>query len=106
MNKLINILKFTYLGLILVCLVSFVFLVRYTWGLILEISIVVLILVIYLLMHILRSITYSYKCPKCNHKFKINFIKDITAYNAAPGAKVLVCPKCGEKEVMKSVIEK
>lgn len=106
MKKIINTLKFIFILLIVVLLISFVFIIRYNWGLYVTISLVVIILGLYLAIHILRSISLSYKCPKCNHNFKINFIKDITSFNAGIEAKVLICPKCKAKEVMKSIEEK
>lgn len=57
------------------------------------------VIFVYLLTHIINSLTNEYQCKKCKHIFKISFITDITAYNAKPGAKVLTCPKCENKEV-------
>lgn len=62
----------------------------------------VVVLVLYFTIHLLRSKIYVYTCPKCQHQFQISIGKDITSYNAQIGGKVLVCPKCGVKEVMKA----
>lgn len=62
----------------------------------------ILVIILYIIIHILRSIHYTYTCPNCKTEFKINVFKDISAFNAKAGAKVLVCPNCNTKEVMNS----
>ncbi len=103
MKKLINILKISLISLMLIFLISFIFLLQVNWGVYLIVSLLILIFVIYLLIHIFRSKTVIYKCKDCNCEFKISFVKDITSYNAGPNMKVLVCPNCNIKEVMKSI---
>lgn len=65
----------------------------------------ILVIILYIIIHIIRSIHYTYTCPNCKNEFKINVFKDISAFNAKAGAKVLVCPKCNTKEVMHSKIK-
>lgn len=60
------------------------------------------ILALYLIIHLLHAKIYIYLCPSCRQEFSISLVKDITAYNAKAGAKVLVCPHCGTKEVMEA----
>ena len=103
--KLINILKLIYFALIVVFVLGFVFLIKYKIILYVLAVYLPLIIGLYLAIHILRIKTYSYKCPSCNHVFKISLSKDIMSYNSGIGMKVLICPKCNTKEVMKEVIE-
>ena len=103
--KALNILKWIYLILIATFVLGFVFLIKYKIILYVLAIYLPLIIILYLTIHILRIKTYSYKCPICNHVFKISLGKDITSYNAGIGMKVLVCPKCNTKEVMKEVVE-
>lgn len=70
------------------------------WPIWISFAYVGFVIALYLIVHIIHTMKYHYICPKCNTRFKISLIKDITAYNAKPGAKVLVCPKCNIKEVM------
>lgn len=103
--KLINILKLIYFALIFVFIVGFVFLIKFKIILYVLAIYLPLIIGLYFAIHILRIKTYSYKCPSCNHVFKISLSKDIVSYNSGIGMKVLVCPKCNTKEVMKEVVE-
>lgn len=65
----------------------------------------IVVIILYIIIHIVRSIHYIYTCPNCKNEFKINVIKDITSFNAKAGAKVLVCPNCNTKEVMNSKLK-
>lgn len=60
------------------------------------------VLVLYCMIHLLHAKISIYTCPSCHQAFGISLWKDITAYNAKAGSKVLVCPHCGTKEVMES----
>lgn len=98
--KILTIVKFIYF--IAICLSPIVFVCILIWNLpiwVLLINIGI-VLFLYILIHIIHTVTSIYVCPNCRKEFKINFIKDITAYNAKAKAKVLVCPNCGTKEVM------
>lgn len=96
------ILKICTLLLMVAFLISFVFLLRLkTVGLIISVIMIVIVFILYITMHIIRSKTYSYTCPKCTYKFEISPLKDITSFHAGEGARVLICPKCHIKEVMK-----
>ena len=48
-------------------------------------------------MHLVRSLTIKYTCPKCQHKFKINMFKDTFSPRNNKGEKLVVCPSCHEK---------
>ena len=37
------------------------------------------------------------RCPKCQHKFKINMFKDTFSSKNIKGEKLVVCPSCHEK---------
>lgn len=39
----------------------------------------------------------AYICPKCHHKFKISFLKDLFSLNGARNGKYLKCPNCGRR---------
>ena len=103
--KIINILKLIYVFLILLFIVGFIFLIKYKIILYILAIYLPLILGLYLAIHVLRIKTYSYKCPCCNHIFDISLTKDIMSYNSGIGTKVLVCPKCNTKEVMKETLK-
>lgn len=105
--KLLNIIKLTYLSLILLFIINFILVLILQNKLLLYISLGLfgLIIILYIVYHIIRAKNYIYQCPKCKEEFKISFFNDITSYNAAQGKKVLVCPKCNVKEVMEGKIK-
>lgn len=104
-EKRIIILKWIYFIMICVSPFMFVFTLLFNWSIWFLVIYLGVVILFYLTIHILRALTYVYICPICKNEFKIHFIKDITAYNAKTGAKVLVCPKCGTKEVMHSKVK-
>ncbi len=55
------------------------------------------LLIGFLGMHLVRSLTITYTCPKCQHKFKINMFKDTFSSKNIKGEKLVVCPSCYEK---------
>ena len=55
------------------------------------------LLIGFLGMHLVRSLTITYTCPKCQHKFKINMFKDTFSSKNIKGEKLVVCPSCHEK---------
>lgn len=101
-DKAILVLKIIYF----ICICLFPILILLTillkWPLRITFIYVGVVIILYLVVHIIHAKNYQYICPKCNKRFRISVFKDITAYNAKPGAKVLVCPNCGVKEVMNS----
>lgn len=63
-------------------------------------SFVLLIIIWFIGMHLIRSLLCKYRCPKCNHQFKINLIQDIFIRTVPSSGKNLVCPHCHEKNWM------
>ena len=106
-EKILNIIKIIYLALILIFVIGFflIFIIRHSWYIYMLIGFFVVIISLYLTIHIMRSKMYIYTCPNCNHHFSISVLKDITSYNSGIGTKVLVCPNCGTKEVMKAKLK-
>ena len=105
-EKIIQVLKIIFLVLIIIFVSTFVFLIKYHWTAYLYLALFIIIMACYITIHILKSKIYIYTCPKCQHQFKISFFKDVTAYNAGNLSKILVCPHCGIKEVMKASVKK
>lgn len=103
--KILRIIKWIYVILIAIFALGFIFIIKYQWCLYVLLSFFIVIISLYLIIHLLRSKIYIYTCPNCQHEFTISFIKDISAYNSSIGTKVLVCPKCSIKEVMKAKIK-
>ena len=101
-NKILKIIKWIYLAVIMIFVFGFIFIITYQWCLYVLLGFLIVVLSLYLTIHILRMKIYLYTFPKCHYEFQISFLKDITSYNAGIDAKVLVCPKCALKEVMKS----
>lgn len=104
-ERKIIILKLIYFIMICLFPITFIFTLLLTWPIWILMIYVGVVIVLYLLIHLFRSFTYVYTCPACKKEFRIHVIKDITTYNAKHGAKVLVCPECGTKEVMVSKVK-
>lgn len=103
-EKRIRIVKWIYFIVICLSPITFLFTLVLAWPVWILAIYFGIVILLYIVIHIFRSIAYVYTCPACKAKFKISFMKDITAYNAKTGAKVLVCPTCGVKDVMCSKI--
>ena len=100
-EKLLRLLKLLYMLCIVLAIIIFPISLFFKPLLYVTVVYVVLIFMFYFAIHILRSKIYEYTCPKCNHKFGISFTKDITSFNSGADSKVLVCPNCCVKEIMK-----
>lgn len=105
-EKTLTILKMIYFMMIVLSPIIFILTLVLTLPIWILLIYFVLVIILYIIIHIVRSIHYVYTCPNCKNEFKINFIKDITSFNAKVGAKVLVCPNCNTKEVMNSKFKK
>lgn len=105
--QILTIIKIIYLTLILLFLIDFVLVLILQNMALLIVSIVMILIIIslYVAYHLLRVKIYQYQCPKCKHSFSISFVKDITSYNAGDSKKVLVCPNCNIKEIMKASVK-
>jgi hypothetical protein len=55
--------------------------------------ILALIISVFILWH---SRTTGYRCPKCQHKFEINFRQDLLSAHL-PTKKNLICPACRQR---------
>ncbi len=104
-EKALKIIKIIYLLLIIIFLVSFVFIIRYKWGVFLAIVGFISIIVLYFVIHFIHKKIYNYTCPSCHQSFQIDIFKDITSYNVGSNAKILICPYCKTKEVMKASLK-
>lgn len=101
MNKTIKILRIILLILMLAFLISFAFILKYSWSIYLIIATLLAIFILYFTINYLRNKNISYICNNCNHQFKISLFQSITSLNASKNSKVLICPNCHIKDIMK-----
>lgn len=99
---LYTIFRWIYFISIVVFPITFILLLVYRLSIWIMLAYLVYVLVLYLIIHLLHAKIYVYVCPSCHQEFSISLWKDMSAYNAKTGAKVLICPHCGTKEVMES----
>ncbi len=100
-EKTLSIIKLLYILSMLVVVITLPLALILKPLLYVSLSFIGVVIVLYIIIHVLRSKYYEYTCPACKNKFSISFGTDITSFNSGVGTKVLVCPKCNTKEVMK-----
>lgn len=83
--------------LVIACLILFVFFTNW----IILFIVLGLMLILYLGMHLIQSLTNYYTCPKCGKVFRINFFKDIFIRPKDSRGKKLKCPSCHEVNFMR-----
>ncbi|MCM1260932.1 MAG: hypothetical protein NC182_07380 [Prevotella sp.] len=94
--------RWIYLISIVVFPVTFILLLVFQLSIWILLIYLCYVIVLYFIIHLLHTKIYIYVCPSCHQEFSISLWKDISAYNAKVGAKVLICPHCETKEVMES----
>jgi uncharacterized membrane protein len=67
-------------------------------------SFIIFGLVGYIVIAAMRTKAYTYKCPCCNEKVKMNFVQSIFSKRYQLGRK-LKCPHCNEKSYMERIDE-
>lgn len=98
-----NSLKFLFLCVMFLLIIANLIVLLFIPKLIVIICFFVLILILFVGMHLIQSLTTYYQCPKCKHEFKINIFKDVICFYKSGLGKKIKCPKCHEKTYMKEV---
>lgn len=102
-NKVIHfILTISYVTISLVGMILFPIFSNKEW-----VGTYLIVLLVFLVFGFLGLVLYhslisKYKCPHCQHEFKINFFKDLITLGSNKGKNV-VCPNCKNKNYVNRI---